>query len=172
MFFIMKHIRIYSTATEKNKDITRPRVYMTNRTSGSPVYFDATLNLTEIYSGSGTVQPKTSGSFSAAGNAYNYKYQSTTNPQQDTININVDNVRNKSIVGLSINDGDMIIGTINFGGAPQGYNFTFTSDKVYIYDYLKEPSGQGGSTTIVKYIYTKDINLTTGSTVTYKVYTW
>ena len=178
----MKYLTKYSSSSLANLDITRPRVYLTG--SDTTPYYDAgPLVLTEIYSGSGTVSAKSTGSYTYSGlGTLNTTYTHSsgwTNFYSTSsgyfIDLDVNSLRSYSskIIGIKINDGDLIPGYYTNSSGSGWSSWSFQSqDLLIIYEH-RDGSGQGQSGKTAKGFYSMNsVNLTENSNITFKLYTW
>ena len=159
----MKHLKRFSSINLRNQYFIRPVIALV--TSNSSVVFKSSEPqlLTTL---TGTISSVKTGTYTGNGKTYQKSYNMF-------INLGSTAISGYSAIGISINDGEIIGGSFSRTVNQGGYTYSFTSDKLYIYDYLKEPSGQGAPSTQTQNLYTtSDISLTNGQTVTIKIYAW
>ena len=175
----MKYLVNYTSNAKSQLDITRPRTYLIGSNTANAYYDNSAINLTEIYSGSGTVSTKSTGSFSYSGlnfirgsykaNSYKYSYSTPSNAFFIDLNVSTLDAYSSKIIGIKINDGELIPGYYK----KTSYCWEFESPDLLIAYGYRPGSGQGSSGTTKTQILSSDkVNLTSGNNITFKLYTW
>jgi len=175
----MKYLVKYAKSQLSQLDIIRPRTYLVGSNTTNVYYDNSVINLTEIYSGSGTVSTKSTGSFSYSGlnfisgsykaDSYKYSYSTPSNAFFIDLNVSDLDTYNNKIIGIKINDGELITGYYK----RSSYCWEFESpDLLIAYEY-RDGSGQGRPGTTKTQILSSDkVNLISGNNITFKLYTW